>query len=653
MLAERHLWYSQGSPQTLESTITEQTFLDSYVPGDEAVAESWDASASLDGSVTCYVIGTKLIVAGNGSGKISLNRDCTMFFVDANNGLPLPNNTRIFSKQVKINNTELLDASKVEVLSSFFNGAYALRSIDMSSLDLSNVQSMNGMFYMSGLEEINLTNWYTPKLLDVSFIFCSYPNFSGGTGVRSLIGLSDWQQPNITKAANAFTGTAFESLDLTNWNVDNIEDFSGIFMNMANLTQLNISTWKPQRVTNTRMMFQGAAKLTTVDLSNFTYADDFQDNGSMFFGCTSLEELSLPQNFCMHHTKNGPTMLISRQFYDCSKLKHLDASNWRFDGNLSLDHAFANCSALAGLDTSKWNLSECTDLSFTFYGCSSLREIDVSKWDVSKVKNFDHFAAHAGLIRKGIENWDTSSAENMNAMFHNCGEIELDLSRFKTDKVIYFTQMFENSPRLKHIRGLDKWTTGQATGFDQMFGRCYELEELDLSSFDTRKAKNGETASTNGHKTGTLENFCNDCRKLKWIKLGPNFAINGDGSNTTAANKLILPTPSADYINGADGLWRTVDGTTYSPTGIPDKTLNTYYSSYGGICDVDVIVKNGSLLDTAKAIRELSGATEKYTPAQFGAAIRAAAAALNAMADEILNEQAEHIEGGVSDVTTE
>ena len=286
------------------------------------------------------------------------------------------------------------------------------------------------------------------------------------------------------------------------------------------------------------------------------------------------------------------------------------------------NHDIAECGSLKNLDTSDWDVSGATDMSFMFYGCSSLKEIDVSNWDVSKVTNFDHFAAHAGLVRKGIEKWDTSSATNMNAMFHNCAEEELDLSGYDTSKVQFFSQMFENSPNLKRIKGMDKWNTSNATGFDEMFGRCYALEELDLSSFDTSKACNGVQASTNGHTTGTFRNFCNDCRNLKWIKLGPKFAINGDGTNTTAEYKLVLPTPDSAYIDGADGLWYVLNGDSFAPTEIPDRAANTYYSSYRGVADTDVIVKNGSLIETAKAIREINGGTDKYTPSNFAEWIR-------------------------------
>jgi surface protein len=258
-----------------------------------------------------------------------------------------------------------------------------------------------------------------------------------------------------------------------------------------------------------------------------------------------------------------------------------------------------------------------------FYQCSSLGEIDVSNWDVSKVTNFDHFAAHANLKRKGIENWKTTSATNMNALFHNCAEEELDLSGWDVSKVQFFCQMFENSPNLKRIKGLEKWNTSAGLGFDGMFERCSKLEEVDLSSFNTTKAKNNVDASDNGHKTATLQNMFLSCNNLKKVTVGVNFAVNGDGTNTAAGNKLVLPTPSTDYIAGADGNWYAFNGDPYAPNAIPDKTADTYFASFPLCQNEDVIVKNGSLIDVAKAIKEKNGATAKYTPAQFGAAIRA------------------------------
>lgn len=224
----------------------------------------------------------------------------------------------------------------------------------------------------------------------------------------------------------------------------------------------------------------------------------------------------------------------------------------------------------------------------------------------------------------GIEHLDTSRTTNFFAFFSNFKSVKsLDLRTFDVSKVQFFCQMFENSPNLKRIKGLDKWNTSAGLGFDGMFERCSALEELDLSSFNTTKAKNGVSASSNGHKTLTLNNMFLSCDNLEKVTVGANFSVNGDGTNTKAANKAILPTPSSTYIPGADGNWYTFNGDKYAPNAMKDRTAATYYASFDMVADADVIVKNGSLIDTAKAIREKNGTTTQYTPSEFGAAIRA------------------------------
>ena len=489
---------------------------------------------------------------------------------------------------------------------------------------------------------------------DSSQLFCQF------YGVTNIIGAHLLDTSNVTDFSFAFSGRlgeggemALQSIDVSTWDTSKCTNMSGMFLQCVALEELHVSNWNTGNVKSIMQMFWGCNKLKTLDVSRWDVGSLNGESSLMgtFGYCSVLTELDISK-WKFNPEATGWNFVLS--FVGLNSIKELDLTPIPFDkanlimnmfsylssvetlklpgqkfGNIKSFHGwFQECSTLKNLDTSAWDTHSCEDMSFMFYGCTGLKEIDVSHWDTSKVKTFDHFAAHALLRRKGIENWDTSSCENMNAMFHNCAEEELDLSGYKTDKVRIFCQMFENSPNLKRVKGLDKWNTANGESFEQMFGRCYQIEEIDLSAFDTTKAKNDVECSTNGHTSLTLENFCNDCRNLKWIKLGKNFAVNGDGSNTIAANRLILPTPSAEYLDGADGLWRTFDGTTYAPAGIPDRTANTYYSSYNSIADVDVIVKNGSLLEVAKAIREINGNTEKYVPAQLGAAIQSLGVAL-------------------------
>lgn len=507
ILAAQGTWFAPTVSTVTRSMITEIEIMDSYTPDSSVtIVDSWDASAAKNGSIICYVIGTKLIMAGNGSGKIALNASAKYTFYDNINW------SDEYSNVTAIIGAQILDFSNVVEAHCFFLNCHKLVSVNVTNWDLSNVETVYSMF----------------------------------DGCNSL-----------------------KSVDLSQWRINKPITFSQMFYECNSLTSVG-------------------------DLSNLTL-DQLRN---AFFNCENLVEIKLGV------IESDAANVFSAAFYGCKNLEYFSIKKTLLNTNISLNSMFSNCSKLKYCDISNIDFSKVTDMSFMFFGCSSLKEIDVSNWDVSNVTNIDHFAAHAYLKRKGMEKWNTKSLINANAAFHNCAEEELDLSGWDVSKVQFFSQMFENSPNLKHIKGLDKWDTSNVIGFDEMFERCPKLEELDLSNWDTSKAKNGVEASTNGHITATFRNFCNDCQNLKWIKLGPNFAVNGDGTNTNAEYKLILPTPSTDYIEGADGNWYTFTGQDYTPNTIPDRTYNTYYASKNLIRDLSVQVNNGTILDIVEAVRE-------------------------------------------------
>lgn len=580
ILAAKISWWAPTVSTVTQASVTEIEIMDSYTPDSSVtVVDSWDASAAKDGSITCYVIGTKLIIAGNGSGKIAANEDSHGAMFD-------------FRSAVTISSIDLLDVSSAADMRMMFAYNYALTSLDLSGWNVSKVKNMRRMFFMPGgnsaLSTLEISNWDVSQVTDMNGLF------TGCTSITSL-DLSSWNVSNVTDMANMFAvcNSLASVGDLSNWNVSSVTNMSGMCQQCISLISIgDLSNWNVSNVTNMEYMFLNNKKTTSLgDLSNWNVSN-VVNTLQMFCGCEALASIG-------------------------------NISNWNTSKITSMSNMFSGCSKLTNIgDLSNWDTSNVTDMSFMFWSASSIKEINVSKWNVSKVANFDHFAAHAGLRRKGIENWKTTSATNMNAVFHNCAEEELDLSGWDVSKVQFFCQMFENSPNLKRIKGLEKWNTSAGLGFDGMFERCSKLEELDLSSFDTSKAKNGVDGSTNGHKTATLNNMFLSCNNLKKVKVGPKFSINGNGSNTTAANKAILPTPSTDYIEGADGMWYAFNGEPHAPNAIKDKTAETYFASYALCADQDIIVKNGSMIEAAKAIREKNGTTDHYTPAQFGAAIR-------------------------------
>lgn len=556
ILAANSSWFAPTVSSVTRASITEIEIMDSYTPdASVTVTDTWDASAAKDGSVTCYVIGTKLIIAGNGSGKVIMNEDGKSCFSDSSY-------KDVFGKCQTITGISLMDTSHVTDMSFLFRGCKVVQ-LDISSWDTRNVTNMFQIFFLcSKLTSLNVDGIDTSSVQDLSFAFSNC--------------------------------SALKQIDLSSWDTTKVSGISQLFCFCEKITSIIFpNTGFPNISDSTiREIFCYCTSLVEVDVSCIN-TEAIKSFSCMFESCSSLKKIIGLEKW---NTSNVETM--KKMFYGCTKLEDITKFNIQ-----------------------NWDTSSCTDMSFMFYQCSSLGEIDVSNWDTSKVTNLDHFAAHANLKRKGMGNWNTSSLVNANAAFHNCAEEELDLSGWDVSKVQFFCQMFENSPNLKRIKGLDKWNTSSGFGFDGMFERCYKLEEANLSSFDTKKAKNNVSASTNGHKTLTLNNMFLSCNNLKKVKLGENFAINGDGSNTIAANKLVLPTPSSTYIPGADGNWRTKDYTVYAPNGIPDLTEEVYYASINLVDELPVIVPNGVLKGIAEAIRTKNGTENKYKVEDIEAAI--------------------------------
>lgn len=605
ILAPSRTWFAPNDTAITRSIITEIEIMDSYTP-DGTEIDSWDASEAKDGSITCYVIGTKLIIAGNGSGKISANEDSSYWF-EYNNAewteYDTPENVE------RIIGLPFLDTSNVRLFNNMFYYFKKITELDLSTFNTSSATDLSSMFAVCyALSSLNISNWDTSK------VTTTYGMFNQCRALEYVEGLDDLNTSNVTNMGRMFSYTKITNF--TNLDTSKVTDMSYTFFVYQRET-LVFPEWDLSNVTDFFCCFSGGPEggtVKTLDLSNFKHREQTRLT-YMFVSLYSVTNVIFPPDF-------GKGLKdFSGVFKGLKNVKSINIENLDLSCATNLSGMFNDCSSLTGLDVSNWNVSNVEDMSFMFYGCSKLGSIDVSKWDTSKVTNLDHFAAHANLKRIGMEKWNTSSLVNANAAFHNCGEEELDLSGWDVSNVQFFSQMFENSTKLKRIHGLEKWNTSNGLAFDEMFGRCSKLEELDLSSWDTRKARNGDKASTNGHTGHVFNNMFQSCNNLRKVKVGANFSINGDGTNTTASYKFILPTPSSDYIEGADGYWYTFNGEKYAPNGVKDRTVETYYASYDMITDLDAIVKNGSLLDAANAIRHLTGSSERYKPSEFKKAL--------------------------------
>ena len=120
--------------------------------------------------------------------------------------------------------------------------------------------------------------------------------------------------------------------------------------------------------------------LTTLDLSNFN-SNNVKDMSRMFYKCTSLESLNLT------NIKTNNVTNMSHMFYDCPSLKSLNLSSFDTRKVQNMREMFYNCSSLVSLDLTSFNTIEVKDMSHMFSGCTLLQSLDLSNFNTNKIND--------------------------------------------------------------------------------------------------------------------------------------------------------------------------------------------------------------------------------------------------------------------------
>lgn len=161
-----------------------------------------------------------------------------------------------------------------------------------------------------------------------------------------------------------------DNLDIANLDTSVCHNMRSMFMNMPELTVLNLRSFNTQSLTNMNNMFDDCYQLHSLDVSSFD-TSRVTDMRSVFNDCRSLATLDV-SNFDASSVKRTQGM-----FYSCASLEKLDLSN------LITDQAkFANCSRmfeecvnLSELDISGLAINEETNMANIFLNCRSLRTV--------------------------------------------------------------------------------------------------------------------------------------------------------------------------------------------------------------------------------------------------------------------------------------
>lgn len=361
-LAPSHTWYKSS---VLRSVITQINIVDNYTPtGNET--EVWNADVNNSGDIKCYLNGTVLTIAGNGSGKIAMNADSSYLFSQSvSSAADAP---RLFINCTAINGLELFDSSNVTTLQTAFGYCISLTELDLSSWDVSNVTTLrftfgaNELIGTMHLTSLNLTGWNVTNKC---------------TSIRSIF----------------LNCQLLKTVDVSNWDVSGVTEMYGSFQKCTSLETLDVSKWNTSSVTTMRSMFSmnnyGAnpPPLSVLDVSNWDVSN-VTDMGWMFYGVGNLQTI--------------------------------DVSKWDVSKVVSFHHMCAHSGKLAVSGYENWKLDSCKTLNAIFHS-TARTDWDVSNWDVSGVENFGQMFENSKAVTiRGLNNWNVSGAKTFYEMFSGC-----------------------------------------------------------------------------------------------------------------------------------------------------------------------------------------------------------------------------------------
>ena len=327
----------------------------------------------------------------------------------------------------------------------------------------------NGMSQLASIIGIEYLN--TSEVLSMSNMFynCS---------ALASLDLSHFDTRNVTNMSNMFNiCSGLTSLDVSSFNTANVTEMNSMFKGCSGLTSLDVSGFNTAQVTNMAFMFNGCSGLTSLDLSSF-YTAQVTNMYCMFDGCSNLTTIYVGDEWSTDAVTNSGQM-----FNRCDKLvgghgttyssMYTNATYAHIDGGPSNPGYFTDINAPTGPEAYACYTPSNTTLTFYYDKLRSIREGTI--FDINLSGN------GMGMLPSWV--LGTSSIEEY------VKYVVFDPS-FANANPTSICGWFGRMENLESITGMTQYlNTSRVTDMTYMFLDCKKLTNLDLSGFNTEKAK--------------------------------------------------------------------------------------------------------------------------------------------------------------------
>ena len=201
-----------------------------------------------------------------------------------------------------------------------------------------------------------------------------------------------WEFKYVNKYVYSLFRFAVNSLTLTTCDFSFADDFSKVvstrlaFSGCSTLTTVNLTNATFAALTDARAMFKDCTSLTTISwalLLNLNNVEQVGGEGSgMFSGCTVLTNTAISALSSQSFAK----VAYARElFYGCAALTAIDLSSATFAALIGARSMFDGCSAVTSINLHSATFDELTGSYRMFNNCSAVTVIDMTAATFSKV----------------------------------------------------------------------------------------------------------------------------------------------------------------------------------------------------------------------------------------------------------------------------
>ena len=179
-----------------------------------------------------------------------------------------------------------------------FRGCGKLKSVDLETLSLGSLGNMQEMFRDCGSLEA---------------IRASFPK--GANYIRMFKGCVSLRTAEVGGGREATSGimpysmfedcSSLTSVDLSDFDTSKCTNFSGMFRNCSSMEEIGLRSMDLGNAVTLDSMFEGCSSLRSADLSGSSFKAEEVSAASMFYGCGSLEEVTVPESLNINDCSYG------------------------------------------------------------------------------------------------------------------------------------------------------------------------------------------------------------------------------------------------------------------------------------------------------------------------------------------------------------